>query len=741
MVRKKNKRTLDALAKKLNRQPWAIERMLKNRGYLKKDGEPKKRTIALGYMNKRGLITAAGWNAFIEELGEKGAVKYKKIKKIVAELYILNDAKSPLCRLCFRYGQIMVDAFNTEEKVQGIKERYLRNEDEENKALTILSLLGFVRKEGKFQYKGKDNFLSVAESLIEQGFLLFDSKKKSVKSSKTFSCNISYGIDWFDVSILHDGTKLSSFVYNNLNLNSRFFEFKGEKYLVPEVISDHKKDIHLQNGKLVIQKDDWLSALEMSSEMDPKGLENFENLFNKETKISFTKLQKEILRPYQVAGVKWLSKMRANGFGALLADDMGLGKTLQTIVFLSQSGINGTAFAVVPKSLLANWKNEINKFAPDLKVLIYHGSERKENTDFENYDIVLSTYATTMLDMDFLAKKKFSAVIFDEVQTIKNYKSKMYEAAFMLKADFKMALSGTPFENNILELWAVMRLLNPKIFAKRTFFTKSLNENSIDKIKSAIAPFMLQRTKKDVLKDLPEKTEEIIYCTMDDEMASTYSALHSKILDEISGATGRSAFMTSSLILESLLKLRQFCCHPSLLPKGMLPVNLESSAKFDVLKIKVRALVDQKEKVIIFSQFTSMLEIIRKWLADEKIKTFYLDGSTNKRQDLVDEFEKSEDGVFLISLKAGGVGLNLVSCHYVFIYDPWWNPAAENQASDRVYRIGQKNNVFVYRLITKGTIEEKVLELKDKKQEIAATLFTGLNAEKLTAEDLMDLLR
>ena len=736
-------KSVSDLAKKLHRQPWAVVKMLKSRGYLKRNGEPKARTIAAGYMNSHGWIKKAGWIFFLEQLGKKYSAKkkHRSVKTAFPELHILNDTKSPHCSLYFRYGNMTVESFSSKEIIQGTKWQYRRNKDEENKSIGILSSLGFVRKGDKFQYKGKKPFISVAEELIAKGFKLFDKNEKSIKSSKSISCSISYGIDWFDVSLSYGKTELSSFVYNNLNLNSRFFEFKGEKYLVPEVISDHKKDIHLQNGKLVIQKDDWLSALEMSSELDPKSLVNFENLFSKETKISFTKRQKEILRPYQVAGVKWLSKMRANGFGALLADDMGLGKTLQTIIFLCQSGIKKTAFAVVPKSLLANWKNEVSKFAPNLKVLIYHGAERKENTDFENYNIVLSTYATTMLDMDFLAKKKFSAVIFDEVQTIKNYKSKMYEAAFMLKADFKMALSGTPFENNILELWAVMRLLNPKIFAKRTFFTKSLNENNFDKIKSAIAPFMLQRTKKDVLKDLPEKTEEILYCTMDDEMASTYSALHSKILDEISGATGRSAFMASSLILESLLKLRQFCCHPSLLPKGVIPVNLDSSAKFDVLKIKVQALVEQKEKVIIFSQFTSMLEIIRKWLVDKKIKTFYLDGSTNKRQDLVDEFEKSEDGVFLISLKAGGVGLNLVSCHYVFIYDPWWNPAAESQASDRVYRIGQKNNVFVYRLITKGTIEEKVLELKDEKQEIAATLFTGLKTEKLTAEDLMDLLR
>lgn len=203
---------------------------------------------------------------------------------------------------------------------------------------------------------------------------------------------------------------------------------------------------------------------------------------------------------------------------------------------------------------------------------------------------------------------------------------------------------------------------------------------------------------------------------------------------------GHSAFMASALILESLTKLRQFCCHPSLLPKGTLPIKLESSAKFDVLKIKVQALVEQKEKVIIFSQFTSMLKIIKDWLETEKIKTFYLDGATNDRQDLVDEFEKSAEGVFLISLKAGGVGLNLVSCHYMFIYDPWWNPASESQAADRIYRIGQKSNVFIYRLITKNTIEEKVLALQQKKSEIAKNIFDGLAAEKLTAKDLMELI-
>lgn len=733
-------RTLDDLAKKLHRKPWSVVKMLKSRGYLKRNGEPKKRTIDAGYMTKHCYIKNKGWNLFLDELERKDSDKKRKaIKKIVPEIYILNETKSPPCSLCFRYGNMRVDAFSTKEFLQGTRWRYLRNKDVENKAIEILFSLGFIHKEGKFHYKGSKSFLFAAEELLRKGFRLFDKNEKSLCSSKSISCSVSYGIDWFNVSLSHDGTELSSFIYNKLN--KQFFEANGKKYLFPESLSEHKNDIQFKDGNLIIKKENWLSALEMSSEMDAKGLDKFENLFKKEIKISFTKQQKKILRDYQITGVKWIARMHANGFGALLADDMGLGKTLQTIVFLSQSDIKGTAFAVVPKSLLANWKNEINKFAPDFKVLIYHGSDRKENTDFENYNIVLSTYATTMLDMDFLIKKKFSVVIFDEVQTIKNYKSKMYEAAFILKADFKMALSGTPFENNILELWAIMRLLNPKIFAKRTFFMRNLAFKNFDKIKAAIAPFMLQRTKKDVLSDLPKKAEEILYCTMDDDMASTYAALHGKILDEISGTTDFSAFMTSSIVLESLLKLRQFCCHPSLIPKGMIPVKLDTSAKFDVLKIKVQALVEQKEKVIIFSQFTSMLEIIKKWLSSEKIKTFYLDGATNNRQDLVDKFEKSDDGVFLISLKAGGVGLNLISCHYVFIYDPWWNPAAENQASDRVYRIGQKNNVFIYRLITKGTIEEKVLELQDEKKDIATTLFTGLSTKKLTAEDLMHLLQ
>lgn len=656
------------------------------------------------------------------------------------ELYILTDTASPKCSLRFRYGNMAVDAFSADEVVLDSTGKYLRNKGEENRILETLSALGFVRKEGKLQYKGKDSFLAVAEKILEKGIALFDTKDKAVKSSKSFSLNVSYGIDWFDVSLSHDGTPLSSSVYEKINLHSRFFEFDGEKYLVPETLEKHKDSIKEKDGKLIIKKEDLLSALELNSELEKTDIANFENIFKKKTPIELTEEQKRILRPYQVDGVNFLERLKSNGFGALLADDMGLGKTLQAITFLAQTKQKTCAFAVVPKSLLENWRNELEKFAPALKVLLYHGADRKETQDFENYDIVLSTYATTMLDIDFLSAKKFSAVVFDEVQTIKNYKSKMYEASFKLNADFKMALSGTPFENNVLELWSVMRLLNPKIFSKRAFFTRAVEEKDFDRIKKAIAPFMLQRKKKDVLKDLPEKTEEIIFCKMDDETASCYGALHSKIVDEISGASGHSAFMASALILESLTKLRQFCCHPSLLPKGTLPIKLESSAKFDVLKIKVQALVEQKEKVIIFSQFTSMLKIIKDWLETEKIKTFYLDGATNGRQDLVDEFEKSSEGVFLISLKAGGVGLNLVSCHYMFIYDPWWNPASESQAADRIYRIGQKSNVFIYRLITKNTIEEKVLALQQKKSEIAKSIFDGLQAQKLTAKDLMELI-
>ena len=731
-------KTLSDLAKELNRQSWAVVKMLKNRGFLKKNGEPKKRTLDAGLMTKRGLLTNSGWNAFVKELGVRG---YKSVQSVLSELYILNDSQSPLCSLKFRYGNMSIDAFSAEKIVLDANSKYLRNADEENKIFDLLSTLDFVRVDNKFQYQGKESFLSVAEKLIENEIKIFDKKKNQIKSSKSISVSISYGVDLFDIELEHKGTKLVSDIYKNINLKSNFFEFDGEKYLIPETLQEHKDSIKVKDGNLVIEKDDFLSALELSSELQKSDIANFENIFKNDSNITFTDEQAHILRPYQIDGVNFLERLKVNGFGALLADDMGLGKTLQAITFLSQTQRKTSAFAVVPKSLLENWKNEISKFAPNLKVLTYHGQNRKENTNFKNYDIILSTYATTMLDIDFLSKKKFSVVIFDEVQTIKNYKSKMYEAVYKLKADFKMALSGTPFENNVLELWSVMRLLNPKIFAKRTFFTKSVEEEQFERIKKAIAPFMLLRKKKDVLDDLPEKTEEILYCSMDDKMASTYSALHSKIIDEISGASGHSAFMTSSLILESLLKLRQFCCHPSLLPKGMLPNSLDSSAKFDVLKIKVRSLVEQKEKVIIFSQFTSMLSIIKDWLLEEKIKIFYLDGSTANRQDLVDEFEKSEEGVFLISLKAGGVGLNLVSCHYMFIYDPWWNPASEEQAADRIYRIGQKNNVFIYRMITKNTIEEKVHELQLKKKELSNAVFQNLNAEKFSISEFIELLQ
>lgn len=678
---------------------------------------------------------------YVEEYNSQNYSLPFEIALPKVELYILNDSKLPLCSIKFRYGNTAVEGFSLEDTVLDSDKKYIRNKNEEKKTVSLLTSLGFIRKEKLFQYKGKKSFLLVAEKLLEKGVALFDIKNKSIKSSKSFSCNISYGIDWFDVGMEHDGTEFSSFVYDNINLNSNFVDFNGERYLIPEALQKHKDSIHVKDGKLIIQKEDFCSVLELSSELQKNDIANFENIFKNKPQIVFTERQRKILRPYQIDGVVFLERLKSNGFGALLADDMGLGKTIQTIVFLLQTNRNNCAFVVVPKSLLENWRNEIENFAPNLRILTYHDVNRKKSINFEAYDIVLSTYATTMIDIEFLSKKKFSVVVFDEVQIIKNYKSKMYEAAFRLRADFKMALSGTPFENNILELWAIMRLLNPKIFSKRTFFTKSLAEKKFDIIKKAVAPFMLQRTKKDVLKELPQKIEEILYCTMDETMALAYSALHRKIVDEISGISNSHVFMKNSLALEGLLKLRLFCCHPSLLPRGVLPIVLKSSAKFDVLKIKIQTLIERKEKVVIFSQFTSMLKIIKLWLEEKKIKTFYLDGSVDNRQELVDEFEKSDEGIFLISLKAGGVGLNLVSCHYMFIYDPWWNPAAENQAADRIYRIGQKNNVFIYRMITKSTIEEKVLELKYRKQEIANNLFYNLNANELSIDDFMELLK
>lgn len=481
------------------------------------------------------------------------------------------------------------------------------------------------------------------------------------------------------------------------------------------------------------------------SQSSNKDISNINKFFNSDEQIKIPEDISSILRPYQIEGVTWLERMYKAGLGACLADDMGLGKTIQAISVLKiHSGSDHSApkLVIAPKSLLYNWKNEINKFASNLSVLIYHGNTRTIDVkDLNSNTVLLTTYGTALNDLEILRKIVFDIVVVDEIQFIKNYNSKSFKAIACLKRNMTIGLSGTPFENNITELWSIMNVLNNSIFKSKTTFINLSNSEEFKKINKMISPFVLRREKKDVLKDLPEKNETVLKVEMEQAQEQLYNSLRIKILDEIKRLPSRYEIKTSADILKGLLLLRQAACHPLLLSSGMNPEHCAESAKFDLLKERVVSLVSANEKVIIFSQFTSMLKIIEDWLKNEKIKYYYLDGQTNHRQELVDDFENSKEGVFLISLKAGGVGLNLTSCHYVILYDPWWNPATEKQAADRVYRIGQTKNVFVYKLITRNTIEEKIQQLQEKKTFISDSIFKDIgDFKKLDIDVIISLI-
>ena len=432
---------------------------------------------------------------------------------------------------------------------------------------------------------------------------------------------------------------------------------------------------------------------------------------------------KATLRPYQWLGVCWLQHLKLCGVNGLLADDMGLGKTLQTISHISlefsQTKELKPVLIVLPTSLLHNWKNEFTKFAPHLKVAIYHGPKRQQVIN-DDYQIMLTSYQLVVNDADFFEQCDFSWLILDEAQAIKNHRTKAHVALKRVHSDFKLCLSGTPVENNLLELWSLLNFLMPNLLGTlsefKFHFQKAIeqegNQRKLDLLLKRIAPFMLRRTKQSVASDLPEKTEIIQTIDLADEQAKLYEAIKTSTWQDLQQqleGTG-NAGEQQLFVLSALLKLRQICCDPALIGEQEIP-----SAKRQHCVDMAEELVAEGRAILIFSQFTSMLDLIASDLAKTKVPHKLLTGKTQNRQQLVDEFQAGEFSVFLISLKAGGVGLNLTRADTVIHYDPWWNSAAEQQATDRAHRIGQKNKVFVYKLIAENTIEEKIAKLQERK--------------------------
>ena len=435
------------------------------------------------------------------------------------------------------------------------------------------------------------------------------------------------------------------------------------------------------------------------------------------------------LRGYQKEGYFWLHSLAKLGFGGCLADDMGLGKSVQVIAFiLSQQEMSeqrGMTLVVVPNSLLFNWVQEIQKFAPSLRSTILHGAGRSSSEDdLRQFDVVLTSYGTMVSDIYFLRKIAFKHIFLDESQNIKNPSSQRHRAACLLKADMRVAITGTPIENNTIDLFSQLSFACPGLLGSKQYF-KDVYSTPIDKfgvnkrlqeLQKKIRPFILRRTKKEVGNDLPEKTEMVVYCEMDEEQREIYNLYEREFREYISAQTNEEITNKSAMVLKGLTRLRQICNSPVLLKDKRWDAS--KSAKMEWLMEEVEGRVGQ-HKVLIFSQYVQMLELIEEQLNTRKLNYAKLTGSTKDRESEVEKFKQgSHIRIFLISLKAGGVGLNLTEADYVYVIDPWWNPAVENQAIDRCYRIGQKKNVIAVRLICKGTIEEKVVQLKQTKNEL-----------------------
>jgi superfamily II DNA or RNA helicase len=452
---------------------------------------------------------------------------------------------------------------------------------------------------------------------------------------------------------------------------------------------------------------------------------------------------KATLRPYQRAGLGWLHFLRSIDTGGCLADDMGLGKTVQTLALLEELRAGGNtrpSLVVAPRSLLFNWAAEAQRFAPKLRVLQHHGTERAKN-EFAGYDLVLTTYATMRLDIARLAETEFEYVILDEAQAIKNTSSQVAKASRLLNAKHRLALSGTPIENHLGELWSLFEFLNPGLLGSsrafgRTFASKTTPPERREALARALRPLILRRTKEQVAPELPERTEQTIYCELEGKQRKQYDELREHYRQSLLTKIQKGGIEKARMqILEALLRLRQAACHPALID----PRTDAESAKLDLLMDELREVLDSGHRALVFSQFTSLLALVRRALDAEGIGYLYLDGKTRDRQSLVDAFQQ-DDGpsLFLISLKAGGLGLNLTNADYVFLLDPWWNPAVEAQAIDRAHRIGRKKPVVAYRLIARDTVEEKIIELQARKRELAESILSEDNSvlRRLEMEDL-----
>ena len=684
------------------------------------------------YLKINSIISTMDYDFFIKNQIETVLTVNELEKKLEISKINLENLSSDMFEI--------VKVLTKLQKSIGLKSSYFI--DNENFIILNEELAKeFVKKEllqlaGKYSIIGTDRL-----------------RKYNIKAVKPkISGRFSYNLDYFEGEVE--------------------VEVEGDKFSIQQLLNNYKKDeyIVLSDGTNALINREYIEKLqrifkeedgnkvkvsffdmpivqdmidEKSFENDFMGSKDFFEGINKlaEENIDYPKLN-ATLRDYQKYGYKWLKYLIDNNLGACLADDMGLGKTLQAIALLTNlhEEKKKKSMVIMPKSLIYNWENEIKRFSPKLKVGVYYGINRDFSL-LKKVDIILTTYGTIRNDIENLLEQKFDLLVLDESQNIKNINSQTTKAVLLLNAKKRVALSGTPIENNLLELYSLFRFLNPEMFGSVQEFTndyivpiqKYSDTSTIEELRKKIYPFLLRRVKKEVLADLPDKIEKLVYVDMNDEHRRFYEERRKYYYSLLEKNTSSQGNFDKFFVLQAINELRHIVSSPELESKKII------SSKKEVLIENVIEAIENNHKVLVFVNYLSSIESICDSLKENKIKYLKMTGQTKDRQNLVDKFQNdSRYKVFVMTLKTGGVGLNLVSADTIFIYDPWWNTTVENQAIDRAYRLGQDKTVFAYKMIMRNTIEEKILKLQEIKNKLLDDLISedNLSTKNLSKSDI-----
>jgi len=609
---------------------------------------------------------------------------------------------------------------------------------------------------GQWSMSGDDAYdflLLELPSLAAEGWEIFGEaalmNHRVYRGGARIHAQVRSGIDWFDLEVVadFDGQHTpASDLMAAWKTGRRYVRLPdGRVARLPDWVRRHADDLEeaglgsAPQARLSRFQLPLLAALAEEAELtaDDRYQEAATRLqgFTKVTEVAPPEGLCGTLRPYQAEGLAWLEFLRGYGFHGILADDMGLGKTLQVIALLlleKQRGhATGPSLVVVPTSLIFNWAHELGRFAPSLGVLTWHGPDRQRLLPrMARADIILTNYALVRQDLALLEKQQFHYLVLDEAQYVKNPDSQVSRAVRALTARHRLALTGTPLENHLGELWAQFAFLMPGLLGTYGDFRSRFggpvergDTEAATTLVRRVRPFILRRTKEQVASELPERVETILYCRLEGEQNALYLRIRDQLREQVARSIRQRGLAGSHLtILDALLKLRQVCCHPELLPPS-LAGDIQQSAKTDLFMELITEAIEEGHRVLVFSQFVSMLRILRRRLDAVQVPYSYLDGRTRDRERRVNEFQENASiPIFLISLKAGGTGLNLTGADYVVHFDPWWNPAVEAQATDRTHRIGQTRKVFSYKLIAEDTVEEKILALQDRKRNLSDLL-------------------